>query len=116
MIAGGHFNCFFAGYEIVAFDVEVIALGIGDEVNEAELMKITSATGGGVFIATDPSKIGQIFLQAIALRPELRVLYTTGNTITDKMKALLAEGTHFLRKPYTQYQLQSSVKDMLAPQ
>jgi len=55
-------------------------------------------------------------LQAIALRPELRVLYTTGNTITDKMKALLAEGTHFLRKPYTENQLQSSVKDMLAPQ
>jgi hypothetical protein len=31
------------------------------------------------------------------------------------MKALLIEGTHFLRKPYTQNQLQDSVKDMLAP-
>src|SRR5450759_5332707 len=30
--------------------------------------------------------------QAIALRSELRVLYTTGNSITDKMKALFAEG------------------------
>jgi CheY-like chemotaxis protein len=55
-------------------------------------------------------------LLAIALRPGLRVLYTTGNTITDKMKALLAEGTYFLRKPYTQNQLQNSVKEMLAPQ
>jgi len=53
-------------------------------------------------------------LQAIALRPNLRVLYTTGNNITDKMKALLIEGTHFLRKPYTQHQLQDSVKEMLA--
>jgi DNA-binding NtrC family response regulator len=53
-------------------------------------------------------------LQAIALRPNLRVLYTTGNTVTEKMKALLAEGTHFLRKPYTQNQLQDSVKTMLA--
>ena len=53
-------------------------------------------------------------LQAITLRPNLRVLYTTGNNITDKMKALLVEGTHFLRKPYTQHQLQESVKDMLA--
>ncbi len=53
-------------------------------------------------------------LQAIALRPNLRVLYTTGNNITDKMKALLIEGTHFLRKPYTQHQLQNSVKDLLA--
>jgi len=51
-------------------------------------------------------------LQAIALRPNLRVLYTTGNNITDKMKALLIEGTHFLRKPYTQHQLQDSVKDL----
>src|SRR5471030_3119908 len=39
--------------------------------------------------------------QAIALRPKLRVLCTTGNSVTDKMKALLVEGTHFLRKPYT---------------
>ena len=51
--------------------------------------------------------------QAIALRPKLRVLYTTGNTITDKMKSLLAEGTHFLRKPYTQNQLHDSVNNML---
>jgi DNA-binding NtrC family response regulator len=53
-------------------------------------------------------------LQAIALRPGLRVLYTTGNTVTEKMKALLVEGTHFLRKPYTQNQLHESVKTMLA--
>jgi len=37
--------------------------------------------------------------RAIELRPRLRVLYTTGNNITDKMKALLIEGMHFLRKP-----------------
>jgi CheY-like chemotaxis protein len=52
--------------------------------------------------------------QAIALRPKLRVLYTTGNNITEKMKAMLVEGMHFLRKPYTQHQLQSSVIEMLA--
>ena len=52
--------------------------------------------------------------QAIALRPNLRVLYTTGNTVTEKMKSLLVEGAHFLRKPYTQNQLQDSVRDMLA--
>jgi len=53
-------------------------------------------------------------IQAIALRPNLRVLYTTGNTVTEKMKALLVEGTHFLCKPYTERQLQNSVKEMLA--
>ena len=47
--------------------------------------------------------------QAIELRPKLRVLYTTGNSVTDKMKALFVEGKHFLLKPYTQDQLQNSV-------
>ena len=51
--------------------------------------------------------------QAVVLRPNLRVLYTTGNSMTDKMKALFTEGAHFLRKPYTQYQLQDSVNNLL---
>ena len=52
--------------------------------------------------------------QAIKLRPLLRVLYTTGNIITDKMKALFVEGAHFLAKPYTPQQLQDSVEGLLA--
>ena len=52
--------------------------------------------------------------QAIALRPELRVLYTTGNSISDKMKALFVEDSHFLQKPYTQEQLQTAVEELLA--
>lgn len=52
--------------------------------------------------------------EAVKLRPELLVLYTTGNFVTDKMKALLIEGTHFLRKPYTPHQLQVSVEGLLA--
>lgn len=51
--------------------------------------------------------------EAIKLRPKLRVLYTTGNSISDKMKALFVEGSHFLQKPYTQQQLQSSVEELL---
>jgi hypothetical protein len=49
--------------------VELIAIGIGTEVSKAELTRITETVGGGVFIATDPTQIGAIFLQAIALRP-----------------------------------------------
>jgi Ca-activated chloride channel homolog len=49
--------------------VEVIAIGIGTDVSKPELTRITQTTGGGVFIATDPTQIGAIFLQAIALRP-----------------------------------------------
>jgi len=48
--------------------IQVIALGIGSDVSETELRRITDTTGGGTFIAQDPSKIGDIFLKAIALR------------------------------------------------
>ena len=51
--------------------------------------------------------------QAVLLRPNLRILYTTGNYITDKMKALFVEGTLFLTKPYSPSQLQDSVKSLL---
>src|SRR5262249_17244941 len=43
--------------------ISVILIGIGTEVNQSELEKITSAVGGGTFIATDPAKIGDIFLK-----------------------------------------------------
>ena len=52
--------------------------------------------------------------QAVKLRPNLRVLYTTGSSITDKMKALFVEGTHCLRKPYTEVQLHDSIDGLLA--
>jgi Ca-activated chloride channel homolog len=48
--------------------VQVIALGIGDKVNRTELERITETTGGATFLAPDPSQIGKIFLQAIAMR------------------------------------------------
>jgi hypothetical protein len=49
--------------------VQVVIVGIGDGVSKAELESITNVTGGGVFVTEDPAKIGEIFLQAIALRP-----------------------------------------------
>jgi len=52
--------------------------------------------------------------QAIKLRPLLRILYTTGNRVTDEMKAAFVRGTHCLAKPYTPLQLQDSVANMLA--
>jgi CheY-like chemotaxis protein len=51
---------------------------------------------------------------AITLRPRLRVLYATGNSLTDKAKALFVEGAHFLPKPYVDDQLHSSIEAMLA--
>jgi CheY-like chemotaxis protein len=52
--------------------------------------------------------------KAIELRPKLRVLYASGNSITDKTRALFVEGAHFLSKPYTEQQLQDSFTALLA--
>jgi len=51
--------------------------------------------------------------QARQIRPELHILYTTGNTITDSLKAAFVQGSHFLRKPYTAGQLHSSIETLL---
>jgi len=49
--------------------VRMVIIGIGPGVDEAELQSITDATSsGGVFIAPDPAKIADIFLEAISSR------------------------------------------------
>jgi DNA-binding NtrC family response regulator len=52
--------------------------------------------------------------QALKIRPELRILYTTGNSVTEKMMALITEGRCLLPKPYTSSQLHNSVDHMLS--
>ena len=46
---------------------------------------------------------------AVKLRPELRVLYTTGRAITDGMKARFVPGSATLAKPYTVEELRGSL-------
>jgi Ca-activated chloride channel homolog len=49
--------------------VRVIIIGIGTGVDKKELKAIAEASGsGGVWVAEDPARIGEIFLQAIASR------------------------------------------------
>jgi CheY-like chemotaxis protein len=43
--------------------------------------------------------------RAVELRPELRVLYTTGRVVTDGTRARLVKGSALLPKPYTVEQL-----------
>jgi DNA-binding NtrC family response regulator len=52
--------------------------------------------------------------QAIELRPDLRVLYTSGNSVTDQMKSRFVEGSLFLPKPYTEHELQDSLQNLMA--
>lgn len=45
--------------------------------------------------------------KAVERQPELRVLYATGQAITDGMKAMMVAGSAVLEKPYTVEQLQT---------
>jgi CheY-like chemotaxis protein len=47
--------------------------------------------------------------QAVTRKPELRVLYTTKQEVTDGMRALLVEKSALLPKPYTVEQLQATL-------
>ena len=51
--------------------------------------------------------------QATALRPNLKVLYTSGATLTDDMTESFVDGAQFLQKPYSLEQLESSVGELL---
>lgn len=52
--------------------------------------------------------------QALELRPDIRVLYTTGNAATAQMKSLFVESAHFLPKPYSDEQLRDSIQVLFA--
>lgn len=47
--------------------VQIIFIGVGPDVPEKDLKRITDTTGGAVYTAPDPSKIGEIFVRALAL-------------------------------------------------
>jgi len=57
----------------------------------------------------------ELALQAIQIRPNLKVLYTTGNTLTAKLRSLFIEGAPCLVKPYTPGQLEVSLQRLLDP-
>lgn len=53
----------------------------------------------------DPEAGIALASKAVELRPDLKVLYTTGQGVTDGMIALFVENSAFLPKPYTVDQL-----------
>ena len=48
--------------------------------------------------------------RAVELKPDLKVVYSTGLTLTDHMKELLVPGAIILEKPYTLDQLLTSLR------
>ena len=67
-------------------------------------------------VRLDARRMGgfELARQGVELRPQLRVLYTTGSSLTAEMQALFVPGGGFLQKPYTEGQLQNAVTTMLA--
>lgn len=51
--------------------------------------------------------------EATRLLPQLRVLYTSGNRATDRVRAQFVSGAHFLDKPYTLDQLRIGIGVLL---
>jgi CheY-like chemotaxis protein len=51
--------------------------------------------------------------QAIALRPDLRVLYTSGTPLTADMAERFVPGGRFIQKPYSAEQLGLSMEQLL---
>jgi len=47
--------------------LRLIGIGIGPDVDAAELTSLTEVTGGKAFVAPDPTKIGDVFYSALSL-------------------------------------------------
>lgn len=67
-----------------------------------------------IFLRTSICNGCELEHQAIALRPQLRVLYVTENVVAAETNARLVTGARSHRKPYTLRQLQDAFKDLLA--
>ena len=66
-------------------------------------IRLASLARGGYDIAN----------RAVDMRPGLRVLYTSGSTLTADMTELFVSGGRFLQKPYSPDQLEASVGALL---
>lgn len=51
--------------------------------------------------------------QAVMLRPDLRVLYTSGSRVDADVAELFVPGGRFLQKPYSPDQLEAAVEELL---
>jgi DNA-binding NtrC family response regulator len=83
---------------------EALALLEGDTSIEALFTDIKLVDNG-------PSGL-DLAVAARETRPRIRVLYTTGQGITDGMKALMVETSAFLPKPYTPDQLSAMIVEI----
>ncbi len=93
------------GHETVSAATAEEALAALDVTERVDLLFTDIALHGDLDAGLDLAK------QAVARRPKLKVLYTTGQGVTDGMKAMFVKASAVLPKPYTVDQLHRSLAD-----
>ena len=91
------------GHQTLSAATTEEALAVIDENDNVDLLFVDVELDEGSQEGLELAK------QAVARRPELKILYTTKNEVTDGMRALFVEKSAVLPKPYTVEQLQGSL-------
>jgi len=91
------------GHQTVSAATAEEALAVFDVVERIDVMFIDLVLKGELHAGLETAKA------AVARRPDLKVLYTTGSAVTDGTKAMMVEKSAVLEKPYTVDQLQTAL-------
>lgn len=89
------------GYQTISAARADEALAVLDATAQVDLLFTDIGLHGDIHAGIELAK------RAVERRPELRVLYTTGQGVTDGMLALFVRNSAVLPKPYTVDQLQT---------
>jgi DNA-binding NtrC family response regulator len=91
------------GHQTVSAATAEQALAIFDVTERVDAMLTDIVLLGNAQAGLDLAK------EAVKRRPDLKVLYTTGQAITDGIKAMMVKGSAVLEKPYTVDQLRTAL-------
>jgi DNA-binding NtrC family response regulator len=95
------------GHQTVSAATADEALAVLDATEHVELLFTDIGLPGDIRAGLELAK------RAVARRPELKVLYTTGQGVTDGLVALFVKGSAVLPKPYTVDQLHGMLANRL---
>jgi hypothetical protein len=98
---------------------EIVLQGLGHSTlsagSQTAALALFNDPGGVDLLFTDirlpDSDLGRFELaqEARDRNPSLKVLYTTGEIVSDRMKVLYVDGAKMLRKPYTDVELEDAI-------
>src|SRR5262249_16784201 len=99
------------GHRTVSAATAEEALAVFEVVERIDVLFTDINLGGEIHAGLEAAK------RARERQPDLAVLYTTGQAVTDGMRAMMVENSAVLEKPYTVDQLQTalSVHFRIAP-